>query len=106
MSEKKKDTPLEKLKWFLKHKHPNYTVDDVYLSKTKGFLRTTKPCNCTMPPYNGYTVGFHSGKEKDHYHTIDISGVGYKGRDEKGRFISCYKLWYELHGFLDKMEDD
>jgi len=83
--------PLKKLAEYLELYHPEYSIHDVVLSPAKGYLQVIKPCNHNSWWCRG---GF--------YHTIDISGVGYPKRDEKGRFISRYKLWEELYGLLPK----
>lgn len=87
-------TPLERLAQWLPSHHPNYTVADVALSPTKGYLQCTKPC-----PVAGrsWLCGSH-----EHYHTISIEGVGYARRDERGRWVSPYRLWNELHGVLER----
>lgn len=82
-------TPLEKLEDYLRLYHPYYSIDDVVLSPVKGYLETTKPCQGNCPLCRG-----------GHFHTIDIYGVGYPERNSKGRYISPYRLWRELHGLL------
>lgn len=81
--------PLEKLDSFLKVYHSYYTINDVVISPVPGYLRTTKPCRCNAWYCSGGV-----------YHTISIRGVGYPERDERGRFISPYCLWVELHDYL------
>ena len=85
------NTPIEKLDDFLKLYHPQYQISDVVLSPAKRYLQTTKPGTCNHSLCRG---GF--------YHTIDIHGAGYPERDEEGRYISPYRLWYELHRFIPK----
>ncbi len=69
-----KKTALADLADWLLVYHSRYTLDDIKVSQVKGFLETTKPCTCTYPPYDGYTIGFPSGEQEPHYHTLDVSG--------------------------------
>lgn len=85
-------TPLELLADYLRLYHPDYTVDDVVLTETKGYLQCVKPC----PIRNRWP----NHPRQEHYHTISIHGVGYPGRNNLGQFISPYLLWQNLHGFL------
>jgi hypothetical protein len=78
---------LDDLAWWLRTYHPTYTVDDIRPSRVKGYLRTTKPCTCRYPPFDGYTNGIPSGGEQPHYHTLDVEGH----RPEYGRGI--YAWW-------------
>lgn len=88
MSAKPLDILADWLRWY----HRDYTVDDVVLSSVPGYLVCTKPC-----PWAGkwWLCG-----PQEHYHTLYIGGVGYPDRDERGRWVSPYKLWRELHGVL------
>lgn len=85
-------TLLQSLADYLRWHHPNYTVEDVALSTVPGFLRCTKPCRRRSR--------WPGCPDKEHFHTISIVGAGYPPRDEKGRFVSRYRLWRELHGLL------
>lgn len=80
----------------LEWRHPRYTTSDVVLSNCRGYLRSTKPCSCNYPPYDGHVVFVKSGSEEPHFHTISIEDVGYRARDRSGQFVSKYKLWDEL----------
>jgi len=62
-------------------------VEDISISETKGYLETTKPCNCTYPPYDGYTNFIPAGET--HYHTIYIGGIRGFGR-------GAYAFWRAL----------
>lgn len=88
---KTKEHPIEYLKWWLACYHSNYTVDDVKMSEAKGYLRTTKPCNCTYPPYDGYTNFIPKGET--HYHTLYIAGIRGFGR-------GTYAFWRALKTHL------
>ena len=91
--------PLEKLAYYLASSHPDYTITDVVRSHVKGYLCCLKPC-----PRAGqhWLCG-----NFEHYHTIQIMGIGYPKRDERGRFISVYRLWRELEGLLpDELPED
>lgn len=80
--------PLTDLAAWLHGNHPRYTVADVVPAKTRGYLRCTKPCSCTRPPYHGRTMGWPSGRARSHFHTLNIMGVrdGYDAR-------SPYAFW-------------
>jgi len=64
--------------WLSDH-HPSYTIDEVRPTDVKGFLKSIKPCTCTNPPFDGYTVGYLSGKESAHCHTLELYGTYRKG---------------------------
>jgi len=85
-------TPKERLERFLQTHHSKYTVNDVVLAETPGSLHTIIPCPHEECPC-GSQVG---GSRPDFRHTIDIQRAGYPRHDEKGRFISPYRLWNEL----------
>jgi hypothetical protein len=93
-------TPIQKLEKFLKYKHSCYTIDDVTIASTRGYLNTLISC----PLIGKYWMC----QLNPHYHTIGIRGIGYSNRDNKGRFISPYKLWYDLieEGILLKADVD
>ena len=88
---------LESLADFLKRYHTNYTASDVALSEVPGYLKCLKPC-----PEKGFLLC----GSKEHYHTIDICGVGYECRDALGRFQSPYRLWRGLHGVVKEAQND
>jgi hypothetical protein len=87
-----KRIPLEILGNYLRIHHPEYTVDDVVLSKSKGYLLCIKSC-----PHAGK---WYLCNSQEHYHTISIYGEGYPRRRLDGQFESPYRLWRELHGLL------
>ena len=79
-------TPLELLAEHLHLHHPDYTVDDVVLSKTKGYLQCIKPCpreECSR---------------LKHYHTIAIAYLGCPKITLRRR--NPYLFWEKLHEFL------
>ena len=83
--------PLKQLEEFLNLYHPYYTINDVILSVARGYLQTTKPCDCKSSSCVG-----------KYYHTISIHGVGNPTRSSLGTFVSPYKLWNDLHGIIPK----
>jgi hypothetical protein len=66
---------LERLELYLLSYYPQYKITDMRPSRVKGYFKTTKPCNCTYPPYDGHTIGFSSGRELPHCHTIYVGGI-------------------------------
>ena len=75
---------------YLSRYHPFYTIDDVYLSNVRGYLKTTKKCFCRQPPFDGSWMFFPTD---GHYHTIRIIGVCSKDK----RYP--YQLWDALKKF-------
>lgn len=68
---------IKKLRFHLSLYYHGYGIDDVELSPVKGYLEL-----------------------RGENATINIKGVGYPRRDERGRFASPYRLWRELHDEL------
>ena len=79
----------EYLSRWLSTYHPHYTTENVAISPCRGYLRCMKPCGCTYPPFDGYTLFVASGKIQPHYHTIGISGI-------KGFGRGMYAFWRAL----------
>lgn len=69
-------TALEHLANWLSTYHRKYTIDDVKPTDSRGYLECTKLCNCTYPPFDGYTIGVQRGP---HYHSLYIGDLHYKG---------------------------
>lgn len=65
--------------WLLTEGYSMYKVEDLRPGRSVGFLQTVKPCHCTYGMYSGYMVGWPSGKEQTHYHTLDLYGEYRKG---------------------------
>ena len=78
---------VDYLQEWLKWHHSFYTINDIKPSKIRGYLETTKICNCKYPPYDGYTNFISAGI--DHYHTIYIGGITGFGR-------GIYAFWREV----------
>ena len=78
---------------FLSWKHRKYSIDDVHLSSTRGYLQTTKPCFCTAPPFDGSYIGIERGAKQGHFHTISLNYVYSKDK----RYP--YQLWDALKKF-------
>jgi hypothetical protein len=84
--ETKRDA-LADLAFLLQTRYPQYTVNDLEPTDVKGYLRFTKSCTCTMPPYNGGVLGYPSGRAEPHYHALSL--VGYR----KGYGRGMYAFW-------------
>ena len=92
---------LEQLGDYIRTYHPRYTLADVFVSDSKGYLGTIKPCRCCRPPFDGYCLGVLPGKEKEHYHTIYI-GRSQVGPFGKGFGRGEYAFWRAVKAELAK----
>ena len=98
-AEEAKNALIDFLLWY----HPKYTIDDVFLSLARGYLRTTKECFCTYPPFDGSYIGIDSGAQQGHFHSISLSGIYSKDK----RYP--YQLWDALKKFsvlIEKTEEE
>ena len=65
------------------------TIDDVEITDVRGYWRTKELCdeNCHHSIHGCLGCGDRT------HHTISYTPYG---RDEKGRFLSCYRVWDAL----------
>jgi hypothetical protein len=85
----KKEELQAKLHDVLWQKHGDqYTIWDVALSETPGYLYALKLC--PMAGKHWYC------SSNPHYHSIGIEAEVYGYKDAKGHFVSPFKFWKEL----------
>lgn len=80
----------EYLAWHLKVYH-HLTLDDVEVTDSRGYWRRVELCdeNCTHPIHTCL------GCEDRVHHTISFTEHGV--RNEKGQFVSPFRVWKILH---------
>lgn len=90
---------LADLAFLLRTRYSQYTIADVEPTDTKGYLRFTKACTCTYPPFNGYVIGYPSGRIEPHYHTLSL--IGYR----KGYGRGMYAFWRAVVKALNERKE-